>query len=472
MSDIITPMSKIELVKYLKDYAYLQERYIKRREMGYFESFKWFMYTTGRKTDNTIEYFNTMNRVYSLYTNFKMYSVTEDYFLNRDNLIDNTKIDSFIHNCNFIEKPRNISNKRILEILRNTFNHCLCDQLLFSKNAKKIAIDINDTRYPRQINKGGSPEPLKMKFDINYLFSINDLISKNGQNVLFTCFDIPDDFDITSKHLHRELKKVKFERYYFDGKLEDTKLNELKKLNTNPINSKQDEIEHNKKLNDFANTINESTKFDLMYDQKQKVIEVLDKYKEHDVPLLKWDSKYILESILNDLIPIPGLKINIFNGQLYYLALLTDKKQYSFKELVIHLGHVIKKIEKDEKLDKLSEEKQLKLFTHLVDSDFMQILPYMFYIESVINCLCDEDIITINGKDYEKFRLRNSLVHCRWFIGSNGIVHLYDANPQNKYDYDLKEVAHIDIRDFILWADNYLNEKLIEDKNYIYKLNK
>ena len=72
----------------------------------------------------------------------------------------------------------------------------------------------------------------------------------------------------------------------------------------------------------------------------------------------------------------------------------------------------------------------------------------------------------------EKFRLRNSLVHCRWFIGSNGIVHLYDANPQNKYDYDLKEVAHIDIRDFILWADNYLDEKLIEDKNYVYKLNK
>ena len=470
MDKIVTSMSKIDMIKYLNDYAYLNERYVEIGERGLFDSFSSFMYFNNRYKNMNPEYYNTMLRTYHFYINLRMYSILEDYFLNRDNLINNDDLNTFIHNCKFIEKPSNLNNKRLLELIRNSFNHLFGKNMVLSQNAKNIALLLEDTRYPRQISKGGKKEPLKMKFNIDYIHSLSNLISQNGKNVLFTDFDVPEDFDLNASNLYRELDKIKFEHYYFDKKLDDSTLNQFKSLNNTILLNSDENINNSNLIHQLGDSINVSSKFGLSYNQKKKAVELIKKYREIDPELFDENIYNVVYFILNDLIPVPGLKMNTFYEYLYYLSLTTEENQYSFNEILRLVSDCIN--DENDKLKNMKKIDQINLIRHMANSDFIKAIPYMIYIDAVINSLCEEDEIIINDRKYDRNRLRNSLVHCRWFIGVNNIIHFFDANPKNMYDYDLKDIASIKLKDLILWADTYLNEKISKDENHIYKLSK
>ena len=55
-------------------------------------------------------------------------------------------------------------------------------------------------------------------------------------------------------------------------------------------------------------------------------------------------------------------------------------------------------------------------------------------------------IITVDNKNYNSEKIRNSLVHFRWYIGANNTLVLYDASPnhQKLYDFNYKEVISIE----------------------------
>ncbi|MBQ9024184.1 MAG: hypothetical protein IJ105_03065 [Bacilli bacterium] len=463
-------MDKIQIINYLRDYAYLNERFVARKEKSLIDSFYLFMRANNQIDKINDEYINTMIKTYHLYIKFKMYSITEDYFLNRDDNISNTDIDSFVHNCNFIEKPSNMTNKRLLEIIRNTFNHSLDSNLKISKNAKNIEIDIDDIRYPRQIAKGGNKEPLKMRFNINYIDDLNNLIAFKGRNILFTSFDIPEDFNINSNKLYNELSKIKFSHYYFDKKLDEEVSNKFKLLNKENLLTNEEKIDKSKKLHDLGSSINPPVKFDLTHDQKKKAELLIKQYREYNPELIEENKENVLYFILNDLIPVPGLKLHLFNEQLYYLSLLTDGNNLNFNQIIQVIGKSYSKKEEYETIMNMKDIDKLYLIRHLANGDFSQAIPYIMYIDAVINHLCDEEIITIDGKEYDKNRLRNAFTHVRWYIGENSKIHLFDANPRNIYDLDLIDVGVIDLKAFIKWADEYiLSKQKEENKKLTYK---
>ena len=190
-----TTMSKIEMIKYLRDFTIIQENY-PFSNTGFVDLIYNYINQNYSNIDDINLYASTICRVYNTYIDMKLYSIVEDYFLNRDDYINNNNLNGFIHNCNFIEKPSNITNKRILELVRNAFNHNINNSFNITKNGKYIKIDIKDARYPKQIKDGGTPEPLKMKFNIDYLYDLWNLFNEYGQNVLYLGFDIPKDFNI------------------------------------------------------------------------------------------------------------------------------------------------------------------------------------------------------------------------------------------------------------------------------------
>ena len=131
-------MSKDLVSNYLCYYAHFQEKFIERRKMSFIDSFKWFTKANNRAELLDTNFINEMIKIYNFYVNFRMYSIEEDFFLNRDNNISNEDLDTFVHNCTFYDKPNNITNKRILEIVRNAFNHSLGSNLIVSQNCKNF----------------------------------------------------------------------------------------------------------------------------------------------------------------------------------------------------------------------------------------------------------------------------------------------------------------------------------------------
>ena len=463
-------MSKMDIINYLRDYAYLQERFVIRGEKSLPESFKYYMIATKQYDKLNTDYLNAMLRIYNLYLNFKIYSVTEDYYLNRDDNVNNEDLNNFVHKCKFIEKPSNMTNKRLLEVIRNTFNHGLGDNFKISKNGKNILLDIDDIRLPKQQAKGGNKEPLKMRFNLDYLNDVYALLTEKGRNVLFTYYDIPNDFNINSNDLYHELDKIKLKHYYFDKKLEETVSDRFKKLNKLNLKNNLQKIIVSNKLHKLASSINPSKKFDLTDDQKKKVISLIKKYKESYPDMFKGYTENFMYFVLNDVVPIPGLKLSMFKEQLYYLAILTDGNNLTFNQASIVVDNSINKNEKYETIKDMNEQENLNLFRHMVNGDFTQAVPYIIYIDSVISHLCEEDSINIDGIDYDRNRLRNAFAHCRWYIGDNSKLHLFDANPRNKFDLDLLEVGTIDLMSFVKWADQYVFKKQKEEnKKLTYK---
>ena len=463
-----TSMNKLEMINYLRDFAIIQENY-PLNDIGFVDLIYNYINQNYSDIDDINLYASTICRVYNTYIDMKLYSIVEDYFLNRDDYINNNNLKDFIHNCNFIEKPSNITNKRILELVRNAFNHNINNSFNITKNGKYIKIDIKDARYPKQIKEGGTPEPLKMKFNIDYLYDLWNLFDEYGQNVLYLGFDIPKDFDINSNNLYNELDKVKIVRHYFNNKMDLNDVKQFRTLSKTDHLTNKEKLENSNKLNELADSLTKEVKYDLTIDQKDKMVDMYKKYKKYNPDLIDQPSENIMYFILSNVIPIPGYKVRLIQQQLNMLDLMFNN--YTFKDIVQNMNKSLYEKCNIEKIDNLGLSQRLNLMRQIVTRDFSKNFAYIIYIDSVITQLCTDEEITIDNKTYNKERIRNSFVHSRWYIGIDNKIHLFDANPINKYDYDLHEVGKIKIDSFIKWADNYLQKKKKEE-DFVLKLKK
>ena len=68
------------------------------------------------------------------------------------------------------------------------------------------------------------------------------------------------------------------------------------------------------------------------------------------------------------------------------------------------------------------------------------------FIKYYMSDIHKDTIITVDNKNYDSEKIRNSLVHFRWYIGANNTLVLYDTSPnhQKLYDFNYKEVISIE----------------------------
>lgn len=471
-------MSKEQMIQYLRDYANVQDIMMHNPNMPIGRAFDRYMKENGRYEDATREYYDRMRRVYMSYNIFKRFSIIEDFLLNRDDFLSNNDLAGIETDCQIIEAPSDITNKKIVQLIRDAFNHNDSpnfDKFRISENSKNFEIEFMDIRKTKELARGGSPKPIRIKFNIDYLLKVEEIINRKRQNQLFLSFDIPDDFDIFSKDLDKELDKITFIHYYFGRKLSREtieKFNELadtKGLTTEELKARSDE------LHTFAQAINSPARFHLDKYQKRKLKELITRYKVNYRKMLDDDINGVMYYFLERIIPVPALKAENINQQIFLCLRYYEDTRFSINEVLKRVARVLNKEDKPTSYDNYDNETHdilvnrgysysRSLFKNILDGEFIQMLPIITYIDSVVTHYCTDKYIEIAGRKYAREKIRNSLAHGRWYITQNFKISMYDADPRNKNDYNLEFIGNIDIDLFKNWADKYMEEAVKQRK--------
>lgn len=443
-------MSKLDMVKYLRDCAYSRNEYFLKGNIGFLKAFYNFKYMNNQLEDFNDEYFVTMNRVFSAYTFFRMFSIHEDFFLNKDDYINSKDLENFKHNCTFY-LGKNVTTKRIIQSVRNSFNHDVDENTFnISKNGKNFEIYLPNTRTQSEINKGKTPKPLHIRFNIDYIKDLWGLIYDSGRNIMSLKYKIPEDFDIKSKNLFDELDKVIICRNYFPKKLTEEEMNTA----YNKTNFKKLFNEGNEKTDELINkkAIIKEFKFDT--DQKEKIIKTVNQIKKDNPNILDYYPYYI--NIFNSVSAIPSIKQIGFEINYTTQNILVEYPMVTFDNYAEGLYQQSQK------------EKNVHLYyyyDHFIDGDYSGTYPFMLYVDSVINHLCDDEIINIDGVDYKRNKLRNSLSHGRWYITANEEIAFFDADTRNINDQNLRSIGKIKKESLVRWANEYIEQKELSEKN-------
>lgn len=448
-------MSNLDMVKYMRDFASTRLLYYKEGDIGLTQAYKKYKIYNNELDDINPDYYSAMSRVYDAYTVLRLFSYYEDFLLNKDDNVFNRDLKGFKHNCTFYERD-NVNTKRIIQSVRNAFNHNNNGEFKVSKNGKFFEIDVPDVRTSREIRKGFKPRKLHMKFPIKYVEELHSLIATLSRTMLYSSFVVPDDFNIEAEDLNKELNKIKFQRYYFKRRLNEQEMELFRKLNDiySPVY-----LSNNDKVMRIVNKIGYCTTQRLNQNQKGKIIQMLDFYKKNNFDLAK-DRNNLLYYILPKVISIPIAKSKDLKSEVALNRIMVDS-DFTYNVL----GDVI-----TDKVNSGENDRFIEIYRNMINEDFMVGLPLILYVDSVINHLCDDEEITIDGQTYKRSSIRNSLVHGRWIISGDEELILYDADPRNENDCRIREIGKISLISFTTWANEYINKKEQENNQYVPKL--
>ncbi|MBR4351060.1 MAG: hypothetical protein IKP98_02435 [Bacilli bacterium] len=478
-------MTKEQMISYLYDYANLQDMIFNNKNESVVKlfneyAFKHFIYVH----DTEPNYYDVMRRVYIAYNIFRYFSIIEDFLLNRDDFLSNNDLNGLEIGCQIIEAPHDLTNKRIIQLIRNAFNHNDSndvDRFKISVNGKYFEINFKDIRTQKEIDNGVKPKPVRIKFDIQYLLKVLNIISKKRQNLLYLSFDIPTDFNIYSSDLDSELDKIKFVHYYFPKKMDKSTVHKLYDLTDVKGLDDNQLIERSNETNEYARQINEPIRYDLDSSQKDKLKDMITRYLNGNKPFSVDDYLGmcgVMYYFLSKVIPVPGLKIEDLEQQILICDAYLIDTNLSLDEILNRILRVINKGAKPDYYDEIDceihdtlavkkDNFSRKLFLNCLDGEFYQVLPYMTFIDAVVTHYYNEPTIEINGEIYDREKIRNSFVHQRWYLDKDLNVCLFDADPRNINDYDLELVGKINVMGFLEWAI-----KCYKKNNFSEKTNK
>lgn len=472
-------MSRNEMVQYLKDYAELQYMVMLHPTTPIGNLFSYNMLNQGRQSDNTIEYYERMRRTFSSYQLFKHFSYTEDYLLNRDDFLSNNDLDEVSEGCKFIDKPIGITNKKIVQLIRNAFNHnddLNVDRFLISKNGRYYQVEFNDIRTNKEIVNNVPVKPVKIKFGVEYLIKVINIISEKKQNFLFLSFDIPEDFNIYSHDMIKELDKIKFVHYYLPKKISKEAVSTLVELSDSTRGKDINELlEISTKMHTFIRTLEHDVKeFELNVKQKEKVADLIKRYISKYPQLVDSDSPIgLMYYFLRQIIPVPMLKQNTLMNQIILSDGYYNNPNLSLKEINQSAVKLAFGIDEDKRTNlentvyeafvkDYKDSEKRKLYMDYLDGEFIASYSAITYIDAVVMHYCTDEEITINGQKYNREKIRNSFAHGRWFISKNQELIMYDADPRNVNDYNLELVGEMNLKDFWDWAAKYVESKSIK----------
>lgn len=466
-------MSKETMITCLKDYAKIQKLLVHNPNVPIEEIFKYYMQSIGSPEKATEEYYHLTRDVYVIYNVLKNYSIIEDFLLNQNNYLNNNDLYEMSNNYCIIDLPINTSNKKIAQHIRNTFNHndaITFDRFRISEDAKQIEIELKDTRTKTEKNQNLPEKHLQLIFTIDDLVKINNIIDSKRENQLYLHFDIPDDFNIFADNIDEEIDRIQFVHPYHNGKLSREVINKFNELgNFKELKTEQDFKERKEELNNYSNILGETITYPLNSYQKEELKLLLNDYKDKYGQFANMFVHFILNYYLEKITPIPAYKNKDINDQLLLCGGFYHNPQTNYNEINSYISNTItnrlsnhNNIDSDIKnyIDKKSLTYKMRFYNNLLDKNFNPSLPVILYIDSVITHLCTSDEITIDGKTYNREKIRNSFVHLRWYITHDNKIVMFDGDPRNRNDCNLEFVGKIDIDAFERWTDNYRVENI------------
>lgn len=458
-------MTKFEMVRYLKDYADLQYLMMQHPDQQIGILFDRLMQSKGRFEDDTREYYDRMRRVYMNYNFMKKFSYSEDFLLNRDNYINDNDLDEIIPENTYSTNMGSISKKKLLQLIRNTFNHN------DSEDVDRFKMSVNGRKIEIELLSG----PVRIKFDTTKLWDVYNNMIKHRRNNLNISFDIPDDFDINSENLFDELDKIKFVHYYFNGALPNSTIAQFNKLNDTRGLSSEEIGQRSEMFENLSSSISAPVKFDLTVEQKKKLESYIQRYRKQNPEFLEQDINNVMFYFLIKVIPVPLLKDWILDNQILFCERFMEDVNETQNSILKNVHGILRgnnpfnhddsfNQETFELINKRKPVDNLRFFKDLLDGEMTAGIPIITYIDSVITHCCKEETINISGIDYSVEKIRNSFAHGRWYITIDNSIMMYDADPRNVQDYNLEFVGKIDVGAFEEWADTFVeqNKKKID----------
>lgn len=458
-------MTKFEMVRYLKDYADLQYLMMQHPDQQIGILFDRLMQSKGRFEDDTREYYDRMRRVYMNYNLMKKFSYSEDFLLNRDNYINDNDLDEIFPENTYSTNMGSISKKKLLQLIRNTFNHNN------SEDVDRFKMSVNGRKIEIELLSG----PVRIKFDTTKLWDVYNNMIKHRRNNLNINFDIPDDFDINSENLFKELDKIKFVHYYFNSALPNSTIAQFNQLNDTRGLSNEEIGQRSEMFENLSSSISTPVKFDLTVEQKKKLESYIQRYRKQNPEFLEQDINNVMFYFLIKVIPVPLLKDWILDNQILFCERFMEDVNETQNSILKNVHGILRENnpfnpndsfdqETFELINKKKPVDNLRFFKDLLDGEMTAGIPIITYIDSVITHCCKEETINIGGIDYSVEKIRNSFAHGRWYITIDNSIMMYDADPRNVQDYNLEFVGKIDVGAFEEWADTFVeqNKKKID----------
>lgn len=444
---ISIPQTQIAL--YLHDYTALISRMLTSPKKQPFELFKEHLLESNRIEDANETNYNRMLNIAYIFTKMKIFSIAEDYNLkSKNNFINNADLDlSFLDSC-ITGNRTAISNKKLLQMIRDGFNHTTETNQLYriSPNCKFIEFSFKQ------------PSPITIKLSINDISSLTDSIAEASQNLQCLSFEQPPAS--TPKEFYQNMEIT---RHFFPKKVDKSTIKSFI------------ELEGQGK---YSESIDLAKSIDKQFEKKLKLtdlqINTIIKRMEEllnsgAITLEQFQANHqeLAIILIGKELPLPILKYDYYMLDSYIIGQLLPHKVFSYEDM---MKIFIKAIESNEETpmtrykDFLDQNKNLIFKTYYTNETEKLAYTSLLFIEYVLSNFPPEDeYIRIGNRTVEYRKLRNSLVHGRWHLERDKVV-FYDALPDVGKELDFNWTVKIKLTDLHHYCTNILQKKISKEQ--------
>lgn len=444
-------ISQTSVALYLRDYCVLTTLMLTHTDEQPFELFKNHLISEHRSEDATEEYYQRMLNIAYMFTKMKLFSIAEDYTLkNKNNFINNDDLDLSFLDSKITGDRSAISNKKLLQMLRDGFNHSSSDNQLYkiSPNCKYIEFSFK------------RPTPITIKLERTDIANLTFAIGSAARTFQFFSFDQP-----TVRSIKDYISNLKITRHYFPKKISLEKMNAVLQL--------QDENEHNKAI-DIVKSIEHATEREITLTEEQvnRILLNIDDLINQELITPEEFREYLKDFVvilLNKELPIPILKYNHYILDSYFIGLMLPHKVFTYSQMWMIFTKGLEVDDDDNSLayeyrKNIDKYQELVFKTYYSDESEKMAYASLLFIEYILsNFKPDDKLIRIGNRTVEYQKLRNSIVHGRWHLERDKVV-FYDALPNIENELDYNWQAKLDLSALYNYCSNILKNKLKEDK--------
>lgn len=385
-----------------------------------------------------------------LATDFLMdeYTIVVDYLFNRNKNAEEKDIIEFKEKLQILKEPQNFSNKQAAKFIRNAYCH---------NNDPKKSKFILDTDSSFKVDINNSE--FIATFKLENLGKIIDYLINQARNAYYLNIEGCDDFQFDGD-IDKQLENIYVEYYPLKHTFPKEVFRNLCRDNLDR-SSKQAVWEASKKNKKILReqlkkekSSEEYYQYKLDQHQKEKVKELIVKYiRDEDLLLpLKNGAHFYIRYMVQKVLPIPPCHLMRYQDierdiskyisfNYSYLDLINDSKKNIFNEQ--------NKIRYDKltrrSIDTRKFYAEYRNYLRLKDIGEMESYAKVRYVKYFFSNLIHQEYINVKGKKYAVDKIRNSLVHFRWFFGEGDSIVLYDTNPNHQKMYKFNYCEKIDL---------------------------